>query len=144
MGTVPTVPISAADQFAAVLSAPLPFALAVVAVAVLIWKAIQWAYQWRYDGVIEQLNAMLRLAAEENRKEKDKQNELAATVKKLESQEAKKGADQSPVFKDLSKQLIELSRANTAVDDALRRGFSVTPAGALYSGFPTKVTSPSE
>jgi hypothetical protein len=43
----PPVQISTADQFAAVLGAPLPFFLAAIAVAVVIWRVIQWAYRWR-------------------------------------------------------------------------------------------------
>src|SRR5579863_5878382 len=79
----PPLPISTSDQFVAVLNAPLPFFLALLAVSVILWGVIRWAYQWRYDGTIEMLNAMLRLAAEENRIAKDRQAASSDTVKKL-------------------------------------------------------------
>ena len=39
-----------------------PFFLTLVAAAIAIWSVIRWAYQWRYDGKIEKLEAMLKLA----------------------------------------------------------------------------------
>jgi len=119
------------DQFAAVLSAPLPFLLALLAVSIAILGVLRWAFHWRYDGVIEQLNATLRLIAEENRIVKERRADLAATVKELNDKIAgfKDRKDVQPLIQDLSKltlaadsQLAQLGRANTAVDDALRRG----------------------
>jgi hypothetical protein len=56
---MPTAPLpTVSEQFAFALSAPLPFAMAVLAVAVVIWGLIRWLYQWRYDGVIEKLGTV--------------------------------------------------------------------------------------
>ena len=78
---------------------PIPFGLAVVAVAVILWRFLQWQYQWRYDGTIEKLNAMLRLAAEENRIAKQKQDELNDTAtnlaQEIEALRAKEPEEQS-------------------------------------------------
>jgi hypothetical protein len=53
--------------------------------------------------------------------------------------------DVKPLVQDLSKltvQLDQLSLANTAVDEALRRGATVTPTGSLTFSRPP-VTAPS-
>jgi hypothetical protein len=49
---LPTIP-SVSDQFAFMLAAPIPFFLALVAVAVLIWR------EWRYRGIIDLLKTMV-------------------------------------------------------------------------------------
>ena len=49
------------QQLSYVLNAPVPFFLTLVAAAIAIWSVIRWAYQWRYDGKIEKLEAMLKL-----------------------------------------------------------------------------------
>jgi hypothetical protein len=99
---------------------------------------------------------MLRLAAEENRIEKDKQSELDATVKKLSGElerlKAEKPHDKSlqPTLHDLTElavrataELRQLRQANTAVDDALRRGAAVTTMGSsLFSGQQGVVVQP--
>ncbi len=128
-------------QFAAALSAPLPFLLAVLAVSLAIWGALRWAFHWRYDGVIEQLNATLRLIAEENRIAKERRADLAATVKELNDEIAslKDLKDVQPLIQDLSRltlaadsQLAQLGKANTAVDDALRRGATFTMGSMMF------------
>jgi hypothetical protein len=132
------------DQFAAAFSALIPFTLAVLAVTAMIWRA----FQWRYDGVIEKLNAMLRLAAEENRIQKERQTDLAtdlaAAEKKLDEFVKVKGAEGAPDLKPLKQDLSKLrlavesaSQANTAVDEALRRGATVTGAGSLTFSQPS-------
>ena len=134
---------TASDQFLAVLNAPLPFALALLAVAVVIWGGLRFLYQWRYDGVIEKLNAMLRLAAEENRIQKDRQADTEADLteveKKLDELVKAKGAEGGAELQSLKEDLSKLrlavessSSANTAVDDALRRGAALT--GATLTG----------
>jgi hypothetical protein len=119
--------VSVSDQFAAVLSAPLPFGLALLAVSVAMWGGLKWAFHWRYDGVIEQLNATLRLIGEENRIAKETEAKLTAKVKELETGDFK---DRKDVIQDLSRLTAQLGQANTAVDDAVRRGATLTIGGS--------------
>jgi hypothetical protein len=127
-----------------------PFFLAVIAVGYGIWQVIRWLYQWRYDGVIEQLNAMLRLAAEDNRIQKARQAESDALAKKLTAEIETKRAEAAPDFKSVSEDLSKLrlavesaGRANTAVDETLRRGATLAGsstfiASSSYSETKTK------
>jgi hypothetical protein len=142
---VPSIP-TAADQFAAALSAPMPFIFAVFAVGVALFAGLLWAFRWRYDGVIEQLDAMIRLAAEENRIQKERENDLRALgaefrtkLAELEEIETKQPTSHGKrVVEDLSKlsltfdrRLDQLGQSNTATDEALRRGAAVTTGGGL-------------
>jgi hypothetical protein len=148
MSPVPSIP-TAADQFAAALSAPIPFIFAVVAVAIALFAGLLWAFRWRYDGVIEKLEAVIRLATEENRiakeREKDLRNsreelsaKLAELTKEIETKETSDTKRVLAVVDDLSKlsltfdkQLFQVAQSNTAIDEALRRGAAVTAGGGL-------------
>jgi len=126
------------QQFAAVFGAPVPFGLAVFAVAIAIWKAIAWAYGWRYGGTIEKLEAMLRLVAEERRTASDRENALASTVDSLKAEIAKSKAKiENTVAQQLENGAAKLAsdfaqfrQANTAIDEALRRGAAVSSMGS--------------
>jgi hypothetical protein len=140
--TTPTIPITLADQFAAALSAPIPFLLAVLAVAFAIWGVVRWAYQWRYDGTIERLEAMLRLVAEERRIAKESESGLRVEIEGLNEEVEKlrvqKSEDKAlqPIIKEVLRrtlsvdsELARVNEANTAVDNALRRAATGTAAG---------------
>jgi hypothetical protein len=133
------------QQFAAVFGAPVPFGLAVFVVAIAIWKAIAWAYGWRYGGTIEKLEAMLRLVAEERRTASDRENTLASTVDSLKATadslkaelEKSKIKIEAKVARQLETSTIQLAtdfarlrEANTGIDEALRRGAAVTTMGS--------------
>jgi hypothetical protein len=130
--------LSVDQQFAAVFGAPVPFGLAVVAVAIAIWKAIAWAYAWRYGGTIEKLEAMLRLVAEERRIASDRESTLATTVDSLKAEIAKSKAKiENTVAQQLengaaklASDFAQLRQANTAIDEALRRGTAVSSMGS--------------
>jgi hypothetical protein len=139
--TTPPIAMSVADQFGAALSAPVPFLLAVVAVGIVIWKVIQWAYGWRYGGTIEKLEAMLRLVAEERRIASDRENALASTVDSLKATVAELENSKPKIeFKtarqlesgtaELATNFARLRQANTAIDEALQRAAAVTTMGS--------------
>jgi hypothetical protein len=121
---------SVTDQFFAVLNTPIPFFLAVMAIAWGIWRAMEW----RYQGIIDLTKTMHQLAQTEAQTGKAKQVELEATVKSLKEEltnfaERNKG-DQAlqPAIQDLSRltltaqsQLEQLGQANNAVSNALTR-----------------------
>lgn len=140
-----TLPVSPADQFTAAFNAWIPFSLAVLVVGVAIWQFVRWAYAWRYDGTIEQLNAMLRLAAAENETAKDREQRLRETIDELTTKVRNLqsgGADTVPLVQDLSRltlradtQLTQLRTANSAIEEALKRGATITTMGAPYGFF---------
>jgi hypothetical protein len=70
---------SIADQFAAVLNAPLPFLLALGIGAVAVWRA----FEWRYGGVIEKTKSLWELAEHDAAGAKKREDELKKTVQKL-------------------------------------------------------------
>jgi hypothetical protein len=129
--------VTVTDQFAAVLAAPVPFALALLVFWFAIWKMMEW----RYGAVIEKTSAMMRLAELEATAAIKKRDELDQAMKKMrdELEVLKKQAEsKSPLTFDLlvplstssinaSNLLTELGRANTAVSDALNRGIMATP-----------------
>jgi hypothetical protein len=154
--TTPIPPLpTTADQFAAALSAPIPFLFAVGVVAVTIFGGLLWAFRWRYDGVIEKLEAMIRLVAEENRIAKVREDDLRASREELRTKldeltdEIEKLKDSKSdakrvraVVEDISKlsltfdqQLSQLGQSNTAIDQALRLGAAATTG----VGFPWQV-----
>jgi len=125
-------------QFAAVFGAPVPFGLAIFAVAIGIWTVIAWAYGWRYGGRIEHLEAMLRLVAEERRIASDRENALASTVDSLKAElEKSKPKIEAQVARQLESSTAKLAtdfaqfrQANTAIDEALRRGAALSSMGS--------------
>jgi hypothetical protein len=123
--------VTVIDQFAAVLAAPIPFALAFVAFGIVVWRMMEW----RYGGVIEKTSAMMKLAEFEAKVATQKRDELAETVNKISNEmEALKEKDTlTPAqLQPLSAstaiavtQLSELGRANSAVSQALSRGITI-------------------
>lgn len=131
--------VSIQDQFTAVLNAPIPFGLALIA----FWFAIWRAMVWRYGGIIDLWKTMHQLATTEAVAAKAKQIELEATVKSLTAdasklqKEAEGNAKLKPLILDLSTsastasaQLAELRTANNAVSAALSRA----PTGIFRFG----------
>jgi hypothetical protein len=76
---------NASDQLSAALSAPIPFFVAIFAVAIGIWGIVWKAFDWRYAGIIEQTKSMLELARAENESFKNKYSESEATIKSLQN-----------------------------------------------------------
>jgi hypothetical protein len=138
---------SVGDQFAAVFGALVPFTLAVGTVAVVIWKAISWLYAWRYGGVIERLEAQLRLVEVERRIASDRENNLASTVNSLVAELSKSKAEiEDKVVRRLEGKLKsdfdQLRQANNAVDEAVRRAtIATTTATSTFFG-PTVTVMP--
>ena len=131
------------EQLSFALNAPVPFFLTLVAAAIAIWSVIRWAYQWRYDGKIEKLEAMLRLAAEENRIAKERYADAKAVIDELEKAKAGEGAKDT-VTQELSKLRLAIDsalKANTAVDDTLRRGAAFTASTAGHFPFVRSTTA---
>ena len=131
------------DQLGFALNAPIPFFLTQVAAAIAIWSVIRWAYQWRYDGKIEKLEAMLKLAAEENRIAKDRYADAKALIDELEKANAGEGVKDT-VTQDFSKLRLAIDsalKANTAVDDTLRRGAAFTASTVGHSPFVHSATA---
>ena len=131
------------EQLSFALSAPVPFFLTLVAAAIAIWSVIRWAYQWRYDGKIEKLEAMLKLAAEENRIAKERYADAKAVIDELEKAKAGEGAKDT-VTQELSKLRLAIDsalKANTAVDDTLRRGAAFTASTAGHFPFVRSTTA---
>jgi len=125
----------AADQFWAVLNAPIPFALALVVVGAAIWKAMEW----RYGGIIEMTRERVELAKADAAASKSRESELTTTVETLESKieglsqsvaldKEKLANEQKTELEEirklaelLSAQLASVSAANNAVSDSLSR-----------------------
>jgi uncharacterized protein (DUF3084 family) len=145
---------SVSEQFAAALSALIPFLLAVGLVSAGIWKFIQYLYRWRYDGQIEQLETALRVAKEWNGIQKERQdasdktvNKLADDLEAVRTKLAAQGAGEAEAVLDLTPldegvktlqlEVKSASEANTAVDEALRRGATVTGSGGLSFSRPS-------
>ena len=117
--------------------------LTLVAAAIAIWSEIRWAYQWRYDGKIEKLEAMLKLAAEENRIAKERYADAKAVIDELEKAKSGEGAKDT-VTQELSKLRLAIDsalKANTAVDDTLRRGAAFTASTAGHFPFVRSTTA---
>jgi hypothetical protein len=157
---VPFILPSAADQFSAALSAPIPFFIAMVVVAVALASAIWKAFSWRYDGIIEMTQERVVLAQAEAKSAKEKQTELEKTVKSLKDGIANLapkssmmdfGTSDSPEVKktkeELSKKIEELSKiADTADSQLFQLGSSNNAVTDLLSHIPTsgyRVTGPS-
>ena len=131
------------QQLSYVLNAPVPFFLTLVAAAIAIWSVIRWAYQWRYDGKIEKLEAMLRLAAEENRIAKERYADAKAVIDELEKAKAGEKSNET-VTQEFSKLRLAIDsalKANTAVDDTLRRGAAFTASTVGHSPFVRSTTA---
>ena len=149
---------SAADQFSAALSAPIPFFIAIVVVAVALATAIWKAFLWRYDGIIEMTRERVVLAQAEAKSAEKKQTELEKTVKSLKDgianlapKDGMKFGNDTPevdrIKEELSKKIKELSNiADTADLQLLHLGSSNSAVTDLLSNIPTsgyRVTSPS-
>jgi hypothetical protein len=136
---------TAQEQLSFALNAPVPFFLTLVAAAIAIWLVIRWAYQWRYDGKIEKLEAMLKLAAEENRIAKERYTDAKVVIDELEKAKAGEG-EKGTVTQELSKLRLAIDsalKANTAVDDTLRRGAAFTASTAGHFPFVRSTTATS-
>jgi hypothetical protein len=131
---------SVADQFAAALSAPLPFVIAVgvaVAVAVgVIWRA----FEWRYAGVIEKTSSLWKLAEHDVAAAKKREAELKETVEQLtnELNESKKDAELADKLVKIEKvaakaatQVQELRDANNAISETVSRGVAASAGTAI-------------
>jgi hypothetical protein len=134
---------SVADQFAAVLNAPLPFLLALAAVAYFVWRA----FEWRYAGVIEKTRSLWELAEHDAAGAKKRETDLKETVQELTDELSNIREDAEPVDKrafvaalekakkaaaELGAQMQELEQANNAVSDTVRRG--AVSAGVVSRG----------
>ena len=131
------------EQLSFALNAPVPFFLTLVAAAIVIWSVIRWAYQWRYDGKIEKLEAMLKLAAEENRIAKERYADAKAVIDELEKAKAGEKSNET-VTQEFSKLRLAIDsalKANTAVDDTLRRGAAFTASTAGHFPFVRSTTA---
>jgi hypothetical protein len=120
---------SVGDQFAAVLNAPLPFLLALAAVAFVVWRA----FEWRYAGVTEKTKSLWELAEHDAKAAKEREAELKETVQKLTEELSdirnKKDAELADklvkiekVAAEVATQVKELEKANNAVSETVRRG----------------------
>jgi peptidoglycan hydrolase CwlO-like protein len=79
---------SVSDQWSAVFAAPVPFFLAVVAVATVIWAAILWRYKGVNEKRAELYDLLNRKAELDTQVAAKAQNELKETVASLEAQKA--------------------------------------------------------
>lgn len=127
------------QQIHAVLSAPIPFFIALFAVLAFALVAMWRAFEWRYRAVIDRTNELYKIATSEaqlatqvaTRGEielKDTLAKLTERIKGFEKQKDKLPADVRPKIDDLTStlltansQLSELGKANTAVSEALER-----------------------
>jgi ABC-type transport system involved in cytochrome c biogenesis permease subunit len=122
---------SVQQQLSFVLNAPVLFFLTQAAVTIAIWSLIRWLYQWRYDSKTEQLEAMLRLAAEENKIAKERYADAKALIDELGKDKGEvQGAKDTVTQEKLRLAIDSAVKANAAVDETLRRG------AALTAGFP--------
>jgi hypothetical protein len=125
---MPSMP-SVSDQWSAVFAAPVPFFLAVVAVAVVIWAAMLWRYKGVNEKRAELYDLLNRKAELDNQVAVKAQNELKETVASLEAQiehlQAQAQIDQAQkdqLGEKLAlafRQLGTLSEANNAVSRTL-------------------------
>jgi hypothetical protein len=129
---------SLSEQFAAALSALVPFSLAVLVVGIVIWRA----FEWRYQAVIEKTKSLYELSqstaqlAQKAAAEKEAtlsgtvaelNQEIKELTAKLEEQPNKMSADVMPAMKKLNQtstlaknQMVDLKTANNNVADILR------------------------
>jgi hypothetical protein len=133
---------SLSDQLSAALSTPVPFFLAVLGVAVVIWRAMEWAYRKRIDL----LKTMHEQVANENRIVKNRLADTKADLdaaKKVETklgEIAKDSPDLENVLSDLtvkttsaSSHLVQAEQANTALSQILNRARITAPSNANFS-----------
>lgn len=131
-GQTPFALPSVSDQFAAVLSAPLPFFLALAAVLIptilFIWRAMEW----RYGGIIEIWQTRHTQAVGDFEIARRREGELEKTVNELKTEvatlreEAKDIAKLQPSIDKVAasadvagRQLTRLGEANTALAEVL-------------------------
>jgi hypothetical protein len=121
---------SITEQIGAVLSAPIPFFLALFGVLVPSIYGIWSAFDWRYGGVIERYKTVLELVAKEAEVAKQKQEELQEAMRSLKGDVEKVRAgkrdesekDLAKILESLSKveiQTRELGEANAAVSHTI-------------------------
>jgi len=104
------------EQFAAAINAPVPFFLAVIAVAVAIWKAMEWAYRQR----LELWQTMHQAAVKDAEYAKEREAALDATLKNL-SEKTKDYPEIEPTVATANSQFTKLREANTELFDTLNR-----------------------
>jgi hypothetical protein len=128
-----------AEQITAVTNAWLPFLFAVGAVAIVIWRAMEW----RYTGIIEITKAMHQSAARAEQRAEQKAAALEVTLNKLADKVPRKANDSTPSLtfsgadmQDLSDlvstataQVGEVRSATDDIADALSQTPSVIRAG---------------
>jgi hypothetical protein len=133
---------SVADQFAAVLNAPLPFAFALGVVAVAVWRA----FEWRYAGVIEKTRSLWELAEHDAKSAKTREDELKKTVEQLtnELRDIRTDAEAADKLVKIEKiekiektaaevaaQVQKLEKANNAVSETVSRGVVSSSGGPI-------------
>jgi hypothetical protein len=116
---------SVSDQFLSVFVAPLPFVLAMAAIAVAIWKAMEW----RYRGIIELWQTMHTQVANEADIAKARSAELNDKVATLEKDV---GALREKA-RSISALKAPLSRLQQTTEDAKMLSARSTDAAATLS-----------
>jgi hypothetical protein len=128
-GLASTLP-TASEQFGAVLGAPIPFALALLGVGVVIWRAMEWAYRQRID-LWQTMHAQV---AVDNQIIKDRVTRLEANdlSQRKEIAELRERAKDNPALQpailrlsqstdEAKTLLVQLGQANSAISEALSR-----------------------
>ena len=82
---MPSMP-SVNDQWNAVFATPLPFVLAVIAVATLVWGAMPWRYKGANEKLAELYDLLNKKAEIQNEAAAKVQNELKETIASLRMQ----------------------------------------------------------
>ena len=149
------------QQIHAVLSAPIPFFVALFAVLAFALVAMWRAFEWRYRAVIDRTNELYKIATSEaqlaaqaaTRRQielKDTIAKLTERIKGFEKQKDKLPAEVRPKIDDLTStlltansQLNELGKANTAVSQALeRQGRLVFPGELRFAIDEARISVP--